>query len=105
MSEFITKIFEAGNWGAFKIPFIGMAVLSLLLLMGDLANIEQSTFLQKLVVFVMGAAVISYIHGLMYANYTKLTGKKDLPQWAQWVAAVVHIGLWAWFAFVSGIFY
>ena len=92
---------EWWQWGSFKIPFIGVMVLTLLLLAGSLNNIENSHFVQKVVIWVLGAAVISYGHSLAYSTQKNWQGKdaqgkdvfKDLSKRSQGVAVAAHL-LW-----------
>jgi len=86
---------EWWQWGAFKIPFIGVMVLTLLLLVGSLTNIENAHFVQKVVIYVLGAAVISYGHSLAYSTQKAWQGEsfKDLTQRAQVLAIAAHV-LW-----------
>jgi hypothetical protein len=98
---------EWAQWGSFKIPFIGVMVLTLLLLVGSLTNIENAHFVQKVVIWVLGAAVISYGHSLAYSTQKNWQGKdaqgkdvfKDLSLRAQISAMAVHV-IW----FVAFIF-
>ena len=82
-------------WGAFKLPFIGVMVLTLLLLVGSLTNIENAHFVQKVVIWVLGAAVISYVHSLAHTTQKAWQGEafKDLRPRAQVLAIAAHV-LW-----------
>ena len=50
------------KWGAFCIPAVGVIVLTLLLLEGSISKIEETFFVQKVVIWVLGAGIISYGH-------------------------------------------
>lgn len=81
------------QWGSFKIPFIGVMVLTILLLVGSLTNIENARFVQKVVIWVLGSAVISYGHSLAYSTQKTWQGAafKDLTLRAQIVAMAIHV--------------
>lgn len=63
---------------------------------GSLTNIEQSSFVQKVVIWLLGAGVISYGHSLAHSTQRNWQGKenfKDLSEKAQCGAMAVH-GVW-----------
>jgi len=68
-------------------------VLTLLLLVGSLTNIENAHFVQKVVIWVLGAAVISYGHSLAYSTQKCWQGEAfiDLRPWAQILAMAIHV--------------
>ena len=87
------------QWGGFAITAVGVVVLTLLLLVGSLTNIEQANFVQKVVIWVLGTGIIGYAHSLAHSTLKNWQGEeefKDLPPWAQGLAIGSHI---AWFAF------
>ena len=92
MSDVRFPFGEWAQWGSFKIPFIGVMVLTLLLLVGSLTNIDNAHFVQKVVIWVLGAAVISYGHSLAYSTQKFWQGEafKDLRPRAQILAVVIH---------------
>ena len=76
------------QWGGFAITAVGVVVLTLLLLVGSLTNIEQANFVQKVVIWVLGTGVIGYAHNLAYSTQKRSQGKefKDLSPRAQGIA-------------------
>ena len=80
------------KWGAFCIPAVGAIVLTLLLLVGSLSKIEETFFVQKVVIWVLGAGIISYGHALAHSTQSNWQGKafKDLTENAQRIALGVH---------------
>ena len=90
------------RWGAFRIPFTGVIVLTLLLLVGSLTNIEKAYFVQKVVVWVIGAGVIAYGHSLAHSTQKNWQGKesfKDLSLGAQITAMFFHVFWLCFFVF------
>ena len=67
-------------------------VLTLLLLVGSLTNIEQANFVQKVVIWVLGSGIIGYAHNLAFATQRNWQGEafKDLSPRAQRIAIGVH---------------
>ena len=84
------------EWGGFAITAVGVVVLTLLLLVGSLTNIEQASFVQKVVIWVLGTGIIGYGHNLAYTTQKSWQGEafKDLSPRAQGIAIAFHI---AWF--------
>ena len=84
-------------WGGFGITGVGVVVLTLLLLVGSLTNIEQANFVQKVVIWVLGTGVIGYAHNLAHSTQKNWQGEKfkDLSPMAQRIAIGFHI---IWFA-------
>ncbi len=76
------------RWGGFAITAVGVVVLTLLLLVGSLTNIEQANFVQKVVIWVLGTGVIGFAHNLAYSTQKRWQGKelKDLSPRAQGIA-------------------
>ena len=91
------------KWGAFRIPAIGVIVLTLLLLVGSLTNIEKAVFVQKVVIWVLGAGVIAYGHSLAHSTQKLWQGTKfkDLSPLAQSFAMTCHIAWFALFVFAA----
>ena len=86
------------RWSAFKIPVIGVIVLSLLLLVGPIANVQEAGFTQKVVLWILGATVIAYGHDLAHSTQRNRQGIdqfKDLTPRTQAMFMVLHV---LWFA-------
>lgn len=83
------------RWGGFAITAVGVVVLTLLLLVGSLTNIEQANFVQKIVIWVLGTSVIGYIHNLAHSTQKNWQGEefKDLSPRAQGIAGTAQV-LW-----------
>ena len=81
------------QWGGFAITAVGVVVLTLLLLVGSLTNIEQANFVQKVVIWVLGTGVIGYAHNLAHSTQKNLQGEafKDLSPKAQGFAIAIQI--------------
>jgi hypothetical protein len=84
-------------WGGFGITGVGVIVLTLLLLVGSLTNIEEASFVQKVVIWVLGSGIIGYAHNLAHATQRSWQGEKfkNLSPRAQGVAIGAHL---VWFA-------
>ncbi len=85
------------QWGGFAITAVGVVVLTLLLLVGSLTNIEQASFVQKVVIWVLGSGIIGYAHNLTYSTQRNWQGKeafKDLSPRTQGIFIGAHA---AWF--------
>ena len=89
--------FNWRRWGGFAITGVGVVVLSLLLLVGSLTNIEQANFVQKVVIWVLGSGVIGYAHNLAHSTQKRWQGGefKDLTPRAQAIGIAAQV---AWFA-------
>ena len=81
------------RWGGFAITAVGVVVLTLLLLVGSLTNIEQANFVQKVVIWVLGTGVIGYAHNLAHSTQKNWQGEKfkDLSPSAQRIAIGAQI--------------
>ena len=84
---------EWKKWGAFSIPAVGVIIVTVLLLTASTANIEQATFIQKVVLWTLGTAVISYGHAIWHSTKKNLEKADDLTfrQQAFWLSLQ---GLW-----------
>ncbi len=80
------------EWGGFAITAVGVVVLTLLLLVGSLTNIEQANFVQKVVIWVLGTGIICSGHRLAYTTQENWQGEafKDLSPRAQGIAIGAH---------------
>jgi hypothetical protein len=90
------KNFDILKWGAFKIPGFTFAVIGLLLIMRSPENNQEFEFIQFLVKYAIGAAVISYAQSLLHSNFMALDRGKDLPTWLQIVFLFLHL---CWFIY------
>lgn len=75
------------QWGAFCIPAVGVIVVTVLLLTASTANIEQATFIQKVVLWTLGSAVIAFGHSIWHSTKKNLEKTADLSfgQQAFWL--------------------
>ena len=91
------------KWGPFAIPAVGVIVLTLLLLVGSLTNIEQANFVQKVVIWVLGSGIISYAHKLEFTTkMNREEGAKDLSPWVQRSFIGVH-AIWFFVFAISAL--
>ncbi len=90
------EILHPDFWRAFKIPAYAFAVLALLLLMRNVNNSLEYSYIQNMANYAIGASIISYGHFLFYTTWKNRTNEPDLPFLAQGLAMVFHI---AWFGF------
>lgn len=88
-------LFDISKWGAFKIPAISLGAALMLLLFRDSANQEEILFIQSVIKFAIGSAVIAYCQSLAYSSYCLNCNKKDLPIKYQVLFMSLHI---VWFA-------
>ena len=63
--------------------------------MGSFTIIEQATFVQKVVIWVLGTGIIGYAHNLAFSTQKNWQGDdfKDLSAKAQSFAIIAH-GIW-----------
>ena len=97
----LEKIVEPDFWKAFKIPAYAFAVLALLLLMRNVNNSLEYSYIQNMANYAIGASIISYGHFLFYATWKNRKKEPDLPFWAQGLAMVFHIGWFVYFLKVT----
>lgn len=95
MTDIKDPLLNWRQWGGFAITGVGVIVLTLLLLVGSLTNIEQANFVQKVAIWVLGTGVIGYAHNLSHSTQKWWQGEefKDLSPRAQCIAIGSHI-LW-----------
>ena len=82
------------KWGAFKIPAISIGSAALLLIFRDATKPEEMVFIQSIIKFSLGSAVIAYCQSLSYSTYCLNTDKNDLPVYIQILFMAAQIG---WF--------
>lgn len=91
------SVYDISKWGAFKVAAISVACIALLLAFRDATNPGEMIFIQSLVKFTLGSAVIAYAHSLAYTTYMFSTDDaKDLPILVQVFFMVLHV---CWFIF------
>ncbi len=91
------KILDPDFWRSFKIPAYAFALLALLLLMRNVTNSLEYSYIQNTANYALGASIISYGHFLYYTTWkNRHKDEPDLPFWAQHLAMVLHI---LWFGF------
>lgn len=90
------KIVDPDFWKAFKIPAYAFAVLALLLLMRNVNNSLEYSYIQNTANYAIGASIISYGHFLFYATWKNRRNEPDLPFPAQVLAMAIHV---AWFVY------
>lgn len=62
------SFFDLKHWGGFEVTAVGVVVITLILLVGSLTNIEHLGFVQKVVIYVLGTGIIGYAHNLAFAT-------------------------------------
>ncbi|KLN65919.1 hypothetical protein [Vibrio sp. VPAP30] len=91
------SVFDISKWGAFKLPAISFAFATLVLVFRDSTNPEEMEFVQYIIRYGLGSAVIAYCQSLSYSTYVlNNEGKNDLPAFIQVLFMIVHI---LWFAY------
>ena len=97
MSDIKLSFSNWKEWGPFHIPAVGIMIITLVILGSAVINIERAVFLQKVIIWVLGAGIIAYGHSLAYSTQRLWQGTKfkDLSPWAQGMAMVAHF---VWFS-------
>ena len=91
------SVFDISKWGAFKLPAISFAFAALVLVFRNSTNPEEMEFVQYIIKYGLGSAVIAYCQSLSYSTYVSNNeGKSDLPVFIQVLFMIIHI---LWFAY------
>ena len=88
-------LFDISKWGAFKIPAISIGSAALLLIFRDANKPDEMLFIQSVIKFSIGSAVIAYCQSLSYSTYCLNRDKSDLPIYIQTLFMAAQIG---WFS-------
>lgn len=97
------SFFNTKHWDGFEITTVGVVIITLILLLGSLTNIERLGFVQKVVIYVLGTGIIGYAHNLAFATQRSWQGENflSLSPWAQASAIGAHI---VWFGlFIAAV--
>ncbi|MFT2097991.1 hypothetical protein ACMUMQ_06480 [Marinomonas sp. 2405UD66-6] len=89
-------LFDISRWGAFKIPAFSLGAVALLLIFRDVNNPKEILFIQELIRFSIGSAIISYCQSLGYSTYRLNAKKEDLPIYIQVIFMILHV---SWFIY------
>jgi len=93
----IEKIADPKFWGAFKIPAYAFAVISLLLVLRDVNNSLEYSYIQHVANYAIGASIVSYCHSLTHSTWINHEKGPDLPLWLQTVFMIFHVVWFGWF--------
>lgn len=103
MSDIKLSFSNWKEWGPFHIPAIGIMVITLVILGSAVINIERAVFLQKVIIWVLGAGIIAYGHSLAHSTQKLWQGTKfkDLSPLGQGIALAAHFLWFCFFVFIA----